>query len=249
MASIARALGFRFFERDSRGRFELRMSWVEVTGGWGLAFGLMLFGDDNHFSLHIRFGWPNIYLRLPFLSRWSYEPAEMMDQWGFGFFERALHLHWGSRTKVIHLPWHYEWVRTSLLLKDGTWAHEMARPKRPGFPNYPVVDRKGLACSGYFAIKELMWSEVYPYRYTLRSGKVQERTATVKVEEREWRWRALWWFPFFAKVSRTIAVDFNDEVGERSGSWKGGTVGCSYSLLPQEMPQEALRRMERERKF
>lgn len=250
MASIARVLGFRFFERDRRGRFELRLSWAEITGGWGLALGLVLLGDDNHFSLHVHLGWPNIYLRLPFLDRWGYEPPEMMDKWGFSYFERSLHLSWGSKTKIIHMPWDYNWVRTSLLMRDGAWLHELARPKRPGFPNFPPVKGEGLPASAYFEVKErLTWSEDYSYRYVRKSGEVQDRTATVRVEEREWRWRALWWFPFFAKVSRTIAVEFDDEVGERSGSWKGGCTGCSYDLRPQEMPLDALRRMEAERKF
>jgi hypothetical protein len=44
-------------------------------------------------------------------------------------------------------------------------------------------------------------------------------------------------------------VVFSAEVGERSGSWKGGCIGCGYDLLPDELPEECLRRMERDRKF
>jgi hypothetical protein len=39
------------------------------------------------------------------------------------------------------------------------------------------------------------------------------------------------------------------ECGERKGSWKGGTLGCSYELLPNETPLDCLKRMEKERKF
>jgi len=93
------------------------------------------------------------------------------------------------------------------------------------------------------------WVETYPYRYTLKSGKIQDRIATVYVEEREWRWR---WFQKLAwprKIHRSINVDFSDEVGERSGSWKGGTIGCGYDLMPEESAEDCLRRMELERKF
>ena len=38
-------------------------------------------------------------------------------------------------------------------------------------------------------------------------------------------------------------------VGERVNSWKGGTVGCSYSMLKGETPEQTLRRMEKEREF
>lgn len=87
--------------------------------------------------------------------------------------------------------------------------------------------------------------ETHPYRYVLRSGVAQDRVATIKVESRTW-WRP--WIPF-RRVSKYINVEFSDEVGERTGSWKGGTIGCSYEMKRGESPQMTLRRMERERKF
>jgi len=85
----------------------------------------------------------------------------------------------------------------------------------------------------------------YSYRYELESGEIQERTATITKESRIWT-RA--WIPW-KKVTRSINVEFSGEVGEGTGSWKGGTTGCSYSMLPNETPLECLRRMERERRF
>lgn len=87
--------------------------------------------------------------------------------------------------------------------------------------------------------------ETHPYRYVLRSGVAQERIATINVESRSW-WRP--WIPF-RRVSKYINVEFSDEVGERSGSWKGGTIGCSYEMKRGESPLMTLRRMEIERKF
>lgn len=87
--------------------------------------------------------------------------------------------------------------------------------------------------------------ETHPYAYTLRSGEVQYRTATIKVESRRW---TRFWFPW-RRVSRYIDITFSDEVGERSGSWKGGIIGCSFDMLPSETPVQALRRMEATRKF
>jgi hypothetical protein len=88
------------------------------------------------------------------------------------------------------------------------------------------------------------------YRYVRRNGEVQEVTAKYYVNEREWRWRIF--HPFAIgpkKVSRCISIDFDKEVGEGSGSWKGGCVGCSYEMLPGETPEQTLRRIERERRF
>lgn len=90
---------------------------------------------------------------------------------------------------------------------------------------------------------------VFPYTYTLKSGEVQVRTAMVFVSRMTWRPLCLQWTSLFEKERTTIDVTFSDEVGERTGSWKGGTTGCSYELRPGETPEECLRRMEKERKF
>lgn len=88
-----------------------------------------------------------------------------------------------------------------------------------------------------------------PYRYVLKRGEVQERIATISVERRAWRPRCFQWTSLFEKVRTCIDVQFSDEVGEKSGSWKGGCVGCGYELRPNETALECLRRMEMERKF
>lgn len=87
--------------------------------------------------------------------------------------------------------------------------------------------------------------ESHPFRYVLRSGEVQDRTATIQAERRVW---TRWWLPF-KRESRYIDIAFSDEVGEKSGSWKGGVLGCGYEMLPGESPLDTLRRMERDREF
>ena len=93
--------------------------------------------------------------------------------------------------------------------------------------------------------KILTEPETHSYKYTLRSGVVQKRAATIQVETRLWTRH---WLPR-KLFKRTIDVKFNDEVGERSGSWKGGCLGCGYDMNAGESPLDTLRRMERERKF
>lgn len=93
--------------------------------------------------------------------------------------------------------------------------------------------------------KILTEPENFSYTYRLRSGEVQQRTAAVNVESRMWTRP---WLPR-KRLSRSINVKFDGEVGERSGSWKGGTIGCGYEMLPNESAWMALRRMEREREF
>jgi hypothetical protein len=86
-------------------------------------------------------------------------------------------------------------------------------------------------------------SEAHPFRYVLKSGAVQDRIATIKPERRVW---TRFWFPW-ERENRYISIDFSDEVGERSGSWKGGVIGMSFDMQPGERPVDALRRMQRER--
>lgn len=97
----------------------------------------------------------------------------------------------------------------------------------------------------HIATHEIAECGTFPYTYVLKSGEVQNRTATVE-EKIAYYWRP--WIPF-SKYWRYADIDFNDEVGERSGSWKGGTIGCSYTIEKGETPEQCLRRMERERKF
>ena len=177
-------------------------------------------------------------ISLPFLDRYAREPHEMMESWGAylngagdcaWFRWDSVVLCWGDWCKFFHMPWEYKHHSWHVLKPDGTWAKRVACYEK-GEPDGRQV-----------------W--MLPYRYVLKSGGVQERTATVHVERGEWRRKFLWWTSMFAKVRQSIDVSFNDEVGERTGSWKGGCIGCGYDMLPGETAEQTLRRMEKERTF
>jgi len=57
------------------------------------------------------------------------------------------------------------------------------------------------------------------------------------------------WTSLGSYKRKVIDISFDQEIGDRAGSYKGGTVGCSYDLKPNETPLECLRRMEKERSF
>lgn len=88
----------------------------------------------------------------------------------------------------------------------------------------------------------------YPYSYILKNRNVQNRIAMVHVVRMEWRAR---WWPIIPrrKVSTSIEVRFDQEVGEETGSWKGGCTGCGYEMKWGETPERTLSRMEHEREF
>lgn len=74
----------------------------------------------------------------------------------------------------------------------------------------------------------------------------QRLTAKTRIEEREWRFGAGWfkWLSWFRrpKISRSLNIEFSDEVGPEKGSWKGGTIGHSIEMLPGELHEAAFRR-------
>lgn len=171
-------------------------------------------------------------ISLPFMDRWWRHPHEIMESWGvyYDVDGRSIVFCWGDYTKFVHMPWDWKHISHEVRRPDGTWVPYVGTYEKDKEPDG-------------------RWLGTYPYRYVLKSGEVQDRTATVYVDRHEWRWKCLKWLPWFAKKRVSIDVMFDDEVGERSGSWKGGTIGCGWDLRKGETPEQSLRRMEREREF
>lgn len=74
----------------------------------------------------------------------------------------------------------------------------------------------------------------------------EQITAKTRVEEWErklgegrWRWLSIFRRP---QVSRSLDITFSAEVGERKGSWKGGTFGHSIQMRAGETHEAAFRR-------
>lgn len=193
---------------------------------WRWALTLCKFED--HWSIHIFCFWIE-------LMRPKNEPEEMMDRYGIDIYfdDRYISLGWGNKSKLIHFPWAYDNARWYQGRRDG---------------DFDLVDH----C--FYRSEEMppmYYRETFPYRYVLKNGEVQERTAIVDIHRITWCWRSwpfnrLYWPK---KVLTSINVNFSDEVGEKTGSWKGGVTGCGYELKPGESPEVCLRRMESERTF
>lgn len=185
------------------------------------------------------FGWGKVFLKLPFDSGMGDECDS--PQYGLNTYKTGSNavadevwFYWGKKREHKNLPWALNWYRTSVLLKDGSWETEKKGDKKNFYED---------------EWKQRQWSEQYEYTYTLRSGEVQKLPTTIYVEEREWRRQGWMWCSLFNSVNKKIDVDFTEEVGEGRGSWKGGVLGCGYSIKKGETPLECLKRMEQERKF
>ncbi len=73
-----------------------------------------------------------------------------------------------------------------------------------------------------------------------------EIKATTHIEEREWH-RGKGWFKWLvwltpARISRSMDISYDKEVGYEKGSWKGGMTGHSIELKPGELHEAAMRR-------
>lgn len=224
--------------------------WHHITCVYMKDFGW--FDDESYDTLHISLGWGSLYINFPVPIDRKRDYFQDGPEYGFYFYPYncvkgfdSLWIRLGNKSKVIEFPWSMNWYRTSHLLKDGTWYDET-------YQMVKKLKKKGIYWSDdikkYYDNPDA-WSEDHDYTYVLNSGEIQKRIANIKIVEREWRPRWFMWTKLFSKKRRVIEVQFNDEVGEESGTWKGGCMGCNYEIREGEAPFETLRRMEKERKF
>ena len=170
------------------------------------------------------YSWGSVYLRLPY-DTMKYDNAEY-DAYGIVFY----HVDGGFPTEIwvrgyksFQFPWSYKFKKKEVLTKNG-W----------------VVEKKWNDIS-----EDDVLSKYYPYSYKLKNGIIQEVVAKIHEEKRYWNR----WFGLHTKCRHYIEINFSSEVGERAGSWKGGTIGCSWNINKGETAYQALIRMEQERKF
>lgn len=222
------------FRRTSKER-DLWRGWLESgqavelsrsRSGWEFGAGVHVHSNDDDQGD-----------RLLFLKMWRFTIVIPMGiihrqfdvgdepQWSaYASSEFGLIFHWGQRRASFDWPWDWYTLAYEEQKMDGSWG-----PIEYESPNVRL--------------------EHHPYTYALRSGEVQHRVATVSKRRHVLTWRALKPFGWPRRVRESIDVKFDDEVGERSGSWKGGCIGCGYDLRAGETMLDCLRRMERERKF
>jgi hypothetical protein len=201
-------------------------------------FSFQFYEKDEEYPLRLTMSFLGFYLSINIGNELSdnYNYNDNDSSWGFYYYvdTHDFVIRNGKKSKYIPMPWALTWVRTSMLKKNGEWEHEVKGNRKDFYEE---------------KWNDILFSETHPYKYKLKSGKVQNTLATIKVKEMEWR-RVGWkWSKMGRLVRKTIEVDFKNELGEGSGSWKGGVVGCGYEMLKNETPLDTLKRMERDRKL
>lgn len=177
------------------------------------------------------YSWGSLYIRLPYdIGRGDTAESKTYGLTFYHFDGGFPNEFWvrGFDKLSFNFPWAYKFDKLEALFKDG-WRKEEGR--------------------GDFRDKEKLSNQIlyetHDYCYTLNSGKIQNVKATIYQVKRHWKR----WFGLHRTYKHVIEIEFDSEVGERTGSWKGGTIGCTYALNPGETALECLRRMEKERKF
>lgn len=131
-------------------------------------------------------------------------------------------------------PWNnWRHVRHSYYDLDGNhfWTEPKSEAKRP-FGPWP----------SWFEAKESCPSRSFSFN----DFDGEALTAKTRIEERQWELGTGWfkWLSIFHKpiIQRSLDIDFSGETGKRKGSWKGGTVGHSIEMLPNELHESAFKR-------
>lgn len=238
------SVAWRMVRKAVGHRFDTRFYWGELSPHWafwralrlGIRFDRATDAEDRN-MLIVEFQIGSLYLYLPGRHvewkdgvRGSYEPA-----YGFYTIDSQVIWRWGCGYYSWDIPFFSCRFESSEILTPGG---RQVFIRRRGEQFGERRDEELLIAARY--------DERFRYTYTLRSGQTQERTAVVHVTRMTWSRK---WFRWLKKIRTSIDVRFSEEVGERSGSWKGGCVGCGYAMLPGEQPVDTLRRMERCRKF
>ena len=189
---------------------------------------------ENQYAISFCLGWGNFHIKLPF--RTKLEPYHDWPSYGLQVYGNSLWIRIGDheknqRTRKM-ISWDFPFIT---LIFD---AHEVQRNDGLWVPYVGSWEHDKTPDGRH--------EETHHFTYVLRSGDVQKRNATVFKERRKYHRK---WLPFMKKTFTCIDIAFDGEVGERTGSWKGGTIGCSWEILPGESMESCLRRMESQREF
>jgi len=182
--------------------------------------------DQGDRMLNLSLGFAQAFIPLG-ISKRDYRVGDE-PSWGFDLSrEFGIVLNWGRHRKHWDWPFHSFTLRYEQEEQDGSWCSVFEASRADRNPK----------------------EESYAYTYVLKSGEVQHRTAKVHRTRHILARHILHRLGWPKRTLNSINIEFSDEVGERSGSWKGGCIGCSYTMNPGEAPLDTLRRMEAERKF
>lgn len=193
---------------------------VNVTREWGTV-GLALTRDDEEGALSLRLPFLKLYL---IVGAWKYDAPSGIEEWRL--------------SAEIH-DWAL-WVYTGRV-------PYMRGPKAS--PRVLHIPHLGWKCETLRRDEQDHGTHVYTYQWKYHPQVVQHATARVTSSERVDRLKfGPWWLPK-RRVSHSLWVDFDEEMGDERGGWKGGVTGAGFDIRPDQTWEEAYRQMQKERTF
>ena len=190
---------------------------LEIYPIWGFTIKYLTIGyNDYEYPLFIfQFIFGAFYLTLP----WKHNIKKDFDKddpsYGITYHNKSIMFYWSRKCHIWNLPYYYIWIRTSLLLSDGTWEHE-TKGNRKTFYDHEWIEKR--------------WQTIIPYKHRTTNNGDIDVLVTCHITEREWRQKWLKWTKMGAKIKRTLDVNFSEGVGTGRGSWKGGTIGTGFDI-------------------
>lgn len=162
------------------------------------------------------------------------------NEYGFSAAKGALHWHFGPQTHdsitTKSKCWFYPWREHKMVRHT---VYDLEGDKFADLPDWGFRKKNG------WEVKNVIEAACPVARFQFHDFDGELITATCRVEEREWK-RGKGFFRLLYlgrnKISRGLDLAFSSEVGRRKGSWKGGTVGHSITMLPGELHEAAFRR-------
>lgn len=196
---------------------------LRVSIGYGILY--LYFPWRNHSEEVLKWGGEDINNPQPKYGFYLYGEGHFFDSFWY-YLNKNGH----SDTKCIHMPWVSSFYRHSYLTHDGWFTvleseRSKAHKENKNTYQYPYYLSDD---------DERLIKQSFPFKYVTKYGEVQETTATVFMEEREWRPKWLRWTSLFNFVRTSLSISFKDEMGNQRGSWKGGVLGCSCEVTEDE---------------
>lgn len=209
-------------------------------------------GDDENYpgcSLRISLGTHTFITVLPQIIKpikiqYSGYSQSYSREYGFTYSDNFFLLRYGAQThdsdtdksKGWFTPWSCRrLVRRSLYdLVGNHYADLLLNPFKNGF-NSPEYE-----------YSESLMNSCPKASFTFKDFDGEEIVATTHIEEWEWhRGEGKFkWLSAFCKpqIIRSLEIRFMSETGPRKGSWKGGTIGHSIEMQPDELHEAAFKR-------
>lgn len=191
---------------------------------------------DNRPRINIDLIFFSLTFILPFRNKWTDECDP--PKYGISIHNNTFWIYLGGEgnMKGGNKWWTWnipfvtkDWVRTSILLNDGTWEHETQGNRKSFYEDK-------------WKEKQKKWQYDFIDSY---DGEIIP--TTIYVDEREWRPKGLKFTSLFALTVRSIDIHFSKECGSRKGSYKGGTLQTGYALLKNEDPIDCIKRFQKDR--